>query len=468
MERHGRRASEASNNSTTCEIAMKRNKRGRSTSDDASGEGKRSRRNSEDDNEQMPAVGTANGENGPIIQRDSQDEDDSMISPPKNGEVNNVDGSREMESPNVKSPETDTIQKDSDPSMANVTTKEGENGPTSSAANEEPVDTPLSKQIQGEMSADETDAKRNDMIESTSSNDATPDGGIRPKNSISNKEGDQTADCEQSKGGNGQSSEGCEASTPMDLETNDTTTDGDTNRRLCQLDDTLVTEHADERIPEKAELITSPVKMTNNSAKERTGETNVELVTSGGDTTELSEEQQQQHQFPPDEMRSRIVSDEPAVYPPGQPSSVQSEEQPAGDTTNNEQSAEESTLSLSISYPQSPQNSPAPSIGQLKMALFLEATKVHRGQGVERIFATYWESLERYITLNSHGGRIRSDLSSCVGVEGALSGFLKTRKMKRLHNKLVLGKCFWLSICAEVCMMEEILMFISNLSRGSK
>ncbi len=71
-----------------------------------------------------------------------------------------------------------------------------------------------------------------------------------------------------------------------------------------------------------------------------------------------------------------------------------------------------------------------PSVDQLKMALFLEASRVHTGSGrPERIFANYWDALEKCVS--SPGVSSNPSLT--------LESFLKTRKMKRLHNKLVLA-----------------------------
>lgn len=91
---------------------------------------------------------------------------------------------------------------------------------------------------------------------------------------------------------------------------------------------------------------------------------------------------------------------------------------------------------VAFKFPTATDKKQMPSLGQLKMALFLEASKVHRGTSAERRFANYWETLERYITLGSHG-----QVSSVSKVHSTcLDRFLKTHKMKRLHNKLVLGK----------------------------
>lgn len=141
-----------------------------------------------------------------------------------------------------------------------------------------------------------------------------------------------------------------------------------------------------------------------------------------------------------DEMMSNIVSDETAVHQPTIKMPVESMDCPSSSI--NEQSAD-SSVSMLIQYPKTTWTREAPSVSQLKMALFLETSKAHRGNGPERIFSEYWESLGEYITLGSNKGLkvVRSGLnSSCAGIEAILQSFLKTRKMKRLHNKLVLGK----------------------------
>ena len=89
---------------------------------------------------------------------------------------------------------------------------------------------------------------------------------------------------------------------------------------------------------------------------------------------------------------------------------------------------------------------PQISLGHFKMALYLEASKVHCGHGVERMFANYWDTLEKYIaSFPAAKGRImrreRSDVRvGTPSIESTSRSFLLTRKMKRLHNKIVLGK----------------------------
>ena len=72
----------------------------------------------------------------------------------------------------------------------------------------------------------------------------------------------------------------------------------------------------------------------------------------------------------------------------------------------------------------------------LKMALFLEASQVHAGNKPERAFANYWDTLAKFIALRSHSSTL-SDPSYIFNT--TLDSFLKTRKMKRLHNKLILA-----------------------------
>lgn len=83
------------------------------------------------------------------------------------------------------------------------------------------------------------------------------------------------------------------------------------------------------------------------------------------------------------------------------------------------------------------------SVDQLKMALFLESSRTHYGLGAQRIFSDYLEALEKFITLGSQerpiSERSNSAVSPCRGIEATLKKFLKTGKMKRLHNKLILG-----------------------------
>ncbi|KAL9180819.1 hypothetical protein ACHAXT_011272 [Thalassiosira profunda] len=141
------------------------------------------------------------------------------------------------------------------------------------------------------------------------------------------------------------------------------------------------------------------------------------------------------------EAPSRIVSEETnASQSPDAPASMDVECSPSSEAPKElPASPEPAGLSLSIQYPTPTSRArPPPTAGQLKLALYLEASKAHRGRGPERRFAQYWEALERYIAMGS--GRTRSGArASLESVEATLAGFLTTRKMKRLHNGLVLA-----------------------------
>ncbi len=95
----------------------------------------------------------------------------------------------------------------------------------------------------------------------------------------------------------------------------------------------------------------------------------------------------------------------------------------------------------------------APSVSQLKIALFLEASKAHCfGNCPVREFAKYWDTLGKYLSLDPHGvmKRVRPDLRSRAGIDSILNDFLKTRRMKLLHNKLILCK-FGVALLCNFC-----------------
>ena len=139
-------------------------------------------------------------------------------------------------------------------------------------------------------------------------------------------------------------------------------------------------------------------------------------------------------------MMSSVVTDEavghqPIIQTPTDADSLAS--------SNNKQSPESEVL-MAIHFPETARARETHSVGKIKMALFLEASSVHRGNGVERMFSKYWETLGEYITLDfltKAPTRVMSGTrSSRAGIDSTLRSFLRTRKMKRLHNKLVLGK----------------------------
>jgi len=79
-------------------------------------------------------------------------------------------------------------------------------------------------------------------------------------------------------------------------------------------------------------------------------------------------------------------------------------------------------------------------IDKIKAKLYLESMKSHRGRGAERQFADYWYALGCYIVSEKTGNSktIRSGSDPCAnGIDGVLQSFLVTKRLRRLHNKLI-------------------------------
>jgi hypothetical protein len=74
-------------------------------------------------------------------------------------------------------------------------------------------------------------------------------------------------------------------------------------------------------------------------------------------------------------------------------------------------------------------------LDRIKAVLYSEGNRVHRGHGFERIFADYWNALSLRLS-----ERLSSHASEQCRV--AVKTFLKTRKLRRLHNKFLIGKYF--------------------------
>ena len=77
-------------------------------------------------------------------------------------------------------------------------------------------------------------------------------------------------------------------------------------------------------------------------------------------------------------------------------------------------------------------------LDRIKAVLYSEGNRVHRGHGFERIFADYWDALSLRLS-----DRLSSHASERCRV--AVKTFLKTRKLRRLHNKFLIGKYFQLT-----------------------
>lgn len=86
----------------------------------------------------------------------------------------------------------------------------------------------------------------------------------------------------------------------------------------------------------------------------------------------------------------------------------------------------------------------------LKLRIYSECAKVYRGQCPTRRFAEYWERLCVYISSSlsvlpsDPCSRMRS-LEGSGGIDEALETFLCSKKLKRLHNKLIFGEAKYYS-----------------------
>ena len=74
-----------------------------------------------------------------------------------------------------------------------------------------------------------------------------------------------------------------------------------------------------------------------------------------------------------------------------------------------------------------------------KIRLYDLASKVYRGEGPEQRFATYWEALSRFVSSRRRASAHCSELD-LKGVHEVLDSFLATKQMRKLHNRLIMGK----------------------------
>ena len=91
-------------------------------------------------------------------------------------------------------------------------------------------------------------------------------------------------------------------------------------------------------------------------------------------------------------------------------------------------------LEKAAAKPTQPEEKPVQrcNIDKIKMLIFSTGGLAHRGRGFERIFAEYWDALSLIVT----GGRNRDEMAQLRSV---VSSFLKTKRLKKLHNRLIMG-----------------------------
>jgi hypothetical protein len=79
-------------------------------------------------------------------------------------------------------------------------------------------------------------------------------------------------------------------------------------------------------------------------------------------------------------------------------------------------------------------------VESIKTRLYDVASRVHRGRGTERLFASYWEALSRFLSFQVQDGASSGNDSSLSAVHKVLDSFLITQQMRKLHNLLIMGK----------------------------
>jgi len=83
---------------------------------------------------------------------------------------------------------------------------------------------------------------------------------------------------------------------------------------------------------------------------------------------------------------------------------------------------------------------------EIKSMLYLEFLKENKGKGSERLFSLYWEKMGRYLSrpLSSSQSHWNSEHveDAKEDIENFLSVFLKSRSLRKIHNKLILGELY--------------------------
>jgi len=90
-------------------------------------------------------------------------------------------------------------------------------------------------------------------------------------------------------------------------------------------------------------------------------------------------------------------------------------------------------------------------ISSLKVNIYAEASRVHHGKGVPRLFSEYLERMEHFLTSSSNfnrcccrtastkAGLSALDDGNSESIESFFKMFLKTKKMRQIHNQLIMA-----------------------------
>ena len=74
-------------------------------------------------------------------------------------------------------------------------------------------------------------------------------------------------------------------------------------------------------------------------------------------------------------------------------------------------------------------------MNRVKLLLYTTGSKIHRGRGFERIFGMYWDAICLRLSRPLNGNAYKR-------CDQAISAFLKSRKLRKIHNKFVMSKFF--------------------------
>jgi hypothetical protein len=83
---------------------------------------------------------------------------------------------------------------------------------------------------------------------------------------------------------------------------------------------------------------------------------------------------------------------------------------------------------------------PEITVDELKLRIYAAGVRAHRSQGSERLFGNYWNALCRAFGTSLQDTNRERRSRILHGTRETISKFLTTKKLKRLHNELILGK----------------------------
>lgn len=120
-------------------------------------------------------------------------------------------------------------------------------------------------------------------------------------------------------------------------------------------------------------------------------------------------------------------------------------------------------------------------VDSIKVAIHAEASQVHRGKGANKLFSEYLERLAVYLSSPTSfrsrrrsastncSANISASVDRCSSIESFFNNFLKTKRLRHMHNKLIMGKFAFkesLSICGRCCFIPFLLIIFNSYSNA--